>query len=230
MPLDSTAALLARSEIFADLDDEALTLLAERSFERAYRRGQRIFNQGDQAEHLFVVKEGLVKILIASRHGEEMVLATLRARECFGELALIDGGPRSASAEAIGPVRLVVLARSSWLELLHERPSITETLLISMGRMVRRLTEQASDLVLLDVQSRVAKLLMMLADERGQSRDDGLWLDLQLTQSDLASMVGGSRQTVNQALRAFERRGYLEMHGKQIVIRQPDELRRRASL
>lgn len=226
----NAGSLLAKSELFADLDIEVLEKLGQSAFFRTYGRGQRIFTQGDSGQHLFVVVEGIVKILVSSTHGDEMVLATLRAQECFGELALLDGGPRSATAEAVGEVKVLVLARTAWLELLEERPALTQNLLTSMGRMIRRLTEQAADLVLLDVQSRVAKLLLMLAEERGKELPDGLWLDLQLTQGDLAGMVGGSRQTVNQALRAFERRGYLELRGKEIVIKSREELRRRAAL
>jgi CRP-like cAMP-binding protein len=103
-------------------------------------------------------------------------------------------------------------------------------LLRSIGGVVRRLTEQASDLVFLDLHGRVAKLLLALAAERGEKRGEEIMLDLHMTQSDLAGMVGGSRQSVNQILRTFERRGYLEFHGRQVVLKEPELLRRRATL
>jgi CRP/FNR family cyclic AMP-dependent transcriptional regulator len=108
-------------------------------------------------------------------------------------------------------------------------PRVAEALLRSLGKLVRRLTEQASDLVFLDLHGRVAKLLLALAEERGESHEGGVVLDLHMTQSDLAGMVGGSRQSVNQILHAFERRGYVELHGREVVIRLPEVLRRRAT-
>ncbi len=222
----TSAQLLARSPFFAELDEATLEDLAARSIERSFKRGERIFDEGQEAEHLYVMVQGLVKILVSSRHGDEMVLDTVRPPESFGELALIDGGPRSASAEAISATKLLVISRSSWLDLISERPALRGILLRSLGQMIRRLTEQAADLVMLDVHSRVAKLLILLAEERGRPDGDGLILDLEMTQSDLADMVGGSRQTVNQALHGFEKRGYLDLRGKQIFIRSPEDLRR----
>ena len=230
MPLGRAAALLSKTELFADLDEEALNHLGSRATTRTYRRGQRIFTQGDEGDHLFVVIDGLVKILVSSPEGDDVVLATVRPQEAFGELALIDGGPRSASADALISTTVLVLSRLSWLELLRERAEVTEKLLVSLGRMVRRLTEQTTDLVLLDVQTRVAKFVYGLAESRADRRDDGWWINLQLTQSDLAAMVGGSRQTVNQALRALERRGMIELDGRQMVVRDPAGLKRRAGL
>lgn len=230
MALGRAAALLAKTELFVDLDEDALNHLGSRATTRTYRRGQRIFTQGDDGDHLFVVIEGLVKILVNSPEGEEVVLATVRPQEAFGELALIDGGARSASADALVNTTTLVLSRQSWLELIRARSEVTEKLLVSLGRMVRRLTEQTTDLVLLDVQTRVAKFVYGLAESRAERKADGWWLHLQLTQSDLASMVGGSRQTVNQALRSLERRGLIELDGRQLIVRDPEGLQRRAGL
>jgi CRP-like cAMP-binding protein len=160
-----------------------------------------------------------------------MLLATLHRADTFGELAVIDGGPRSASAEAVEPTTLLVLARSALLEVLHDHPAVTDGLLRSLGVLARRLTDQAADLVFLDLHGRVAKLLVNLVDKNESGGGAGeVVLDLHLTQGELASMVGGSRQSVNQILRAFEQLGYLELQGRRMVVRRPDLLRRRAGL
>lgn len=159
-----------------------------------------------------------------------MLLVTLGPPEIFGELALLDGGLRSASAEALEDTSLLVVTRPTFLEVLRSSPSLTEALLRTLGGLVRRLTEQTADLVFLDLYGRVAKLLVTFAQAHGETQGDEIVLDLQLTQTDIASMVGGSRQSVNQILRAFERRGYLEMHGRRIVLKRPDQLRRRAGM
>ena len=230
MRVEQAVALLGRTGLFTGLDEPSLTRLAERSVERFYRKGQMVFHQGDPGESLFIINAGLVKVYVSSEEGDEMVLVTLRAPETFGELSLIDEGSRSASAQTLERTSLLSLSRTMLLEAMRENPSLSAALLRSVGGLVRRLTEQASDLVFLDLHGRVAKLLLGLADERGDASGADIVLDLHMTQSDLAGMVGGSRQSVNQILRTFERRGYLEIHGRQVVMKQPDLLRRRASL
>ncbi len=229
MRVEQAVALLGRTQLFSGLDEASLTRLAERSIERSYRKGQIVFHQGDPGESLFVVVEGLVKVFVTSEEGDEMVLVTLASPEIFGELSLIDGGSRSASAQTLERTSLLSLTRTTLVGIMRENPALSEALLHSLGGVVRRLTEQAADLVFLDLHGRVAKLLLALAEERGERSGDEVLLDLHMTQSDVAGMVGGSRQSVNQILRSFERRGYLEFHGRQVVIKRPELLRRRAS-
>lgn len=228
MDIDGLTGILKRSQLFRELDEPTLAKLAERAVERSYRRGERIFHQGDPGDSTYVVVEGLIKVVVVSEHGDEMVLVTLREGDTFGELALIDGRPRSATAEATESSKILMVTRVTMLELFAEQPSLMDSMLRSLGSVIRRLTEQASDLVFLDLHGRVAKLLVGMAEERGTDSPDGLILDLHLTQADLASMVGGSRQSVNQILRSFEGREYLGMIGRTIVIRDLDRLRKRA--
>jgi len=230
MRVEQAVALLGRTGLFATLDKSSLARLAERTVERYYRKGQIVFYQGDPGESLFIVNPGLVKVFVSSEEGDEMVLVTIGPSETFGELSLIDQGARSASAQTLEQTSLLSLSRTTLLEVMRENPPLSEALLRSLGGVVRRLTEQASDLVFLDLHGRVAKLLLALADERGEEEDGLIVLDLHMTQSDLASMVGGSRQSVNQILRTFERRTYLEIHGRKVIIKQPELLRRRGSL
>jgi CRP-like cAMP-binding protein len=130
----------------------------------------------------------------------------------------------------VEPTRVLIITRPILLELLAAHPSLTDALLRSLGALARRLTEQAADLVFLDIHGRMAKLLLTLAEERGKDSGDGIVLDLNLTQADLAAMVGGSRQSVNQTLRSFESRGYLSIEGRIIRLKKPAELRRRAGM
>ena len=157
-----------------------------------------------------------------------MVLVTLGPRAVFGELPMIDGGVRSASAAAVEPTMVLTLKRSALLEALQSSLELADGLLRSMGSMVRRLPDQAADLVFLDLHGRVAKLLLALSEELGTSEPGGRALDLHLTQTDLANMVGGSRQSVNQVLNSFERLGYLDLDGRRILIRRPELLQKRA--
>ena len=228
MDHEQAAELLAKTQIFGEIDEDSIRKLAERATLRTYSKGQLIFHQGDLAGSLFVMREGLVKVFVTSEDGDEMVLVTLRPPDTFGELALLDGSNRSASAEALESTTVVELNRATFLDIVRSTPHMTEALLISMGAVLRRLTEQAADLVFLDLHGRVAKLLMNMADEHGSEHKDGIELDVKLTQTDIAAMVGGSRQSINQILRSFEEREYLELQGRTMLIKQPDRLRRRA--
>jgi CRP/FNR family transcriptional regulator, cyclic AMP receptor protein len=222
------AALLQNTPLFGGMPAETLQRIAEKAVRRSYGRGQIIFREEDYGDALCVVVSGLVKVYRTSPDGDEMLLVTLGPASVFGELPMVDGGPRSASAAAVEATTVLTVNRAALLEALRESPELAERLLRSLGSMVRRLTDQAADLVFLDLNGRVAKLLLRLAEERGSAEGGGRTLDLHLTQSDLANMVGGSRQSVNQVLNTFERLGYLELDGRRIVIRKPELLQRRA--
>jgi CRP/FNR family transcriptional regulator, cyclic AMP receptor protein len=230
MRTDAAVALLRRTRLFAELREETLRALADRSIERSFPRHGRLFYQGDPGSALFVLASGLVKVVVTSEEGEEMVLVTLGPGEAFGELSIVDGGPRSASAEALEPTVALMITREVLLDLATRDPGLTDALLRTLGALLRRLTEQASDLVFLDLPGRMAKLLAGLAAEHGSATADGIELDASLTQTDLAGMVGASRQSVNQILQGFARRGYLQVRGRRIVIHRLDLLRRRAGL
>jgi CRP/FNR family transcriptional regulator, cyclic AMP receptor protein len=227
---EARVELLGRTRLFAALSEPTLRALAERSVERTIPRHSRLFHQGDPGTGLFVLVSGLLKVVVTSEDGEEMVLVTLGPGEALGELSTIDGGPRSASAEALEPTVALMITRPVLLELAARDRALTEALLQALGGLLRRLTEQASDLVFLDLPGRMAKLLAGLAAERGSATAGGIELDAALTQTDLAGMVGASRQSVNQILQGFARRGYLQVQGRRIVVHRLDLLRRRAGL
>jgi CRP/FNR family cyclic AMP-dependent transcriptional regulator len=226
----SVAEALVKTELFRDLQEEVIHALAARAVSRSFRKGERIFHQGDPGDAMYVVVAGLVKVVVVAESGDEMVLVTLSPPESFGELALIDGRPRSATAEAVESTELLVLTRRTLMETLATHPSLADSMLRSLGGLIRRLTEQATDLVFLDLHGRVAKLLLGFALDAGKSTKPDTVLDLHLTQRELAAMVGGSRQSVNQILHAFEGRGYIELRGRSVVIKDPERLRRRAGL
>ena len=230
MRTEAAVGLLRRTRLFAGLAEPTLRTLADRALERSFPRHSRLFHQGDPGTGLYVVVSGLVKVVVTSEDGEEMVLVTLGPGEALGELSIVDGGPRSASAEALEPTVALLITREVLMDLATRDRGLTEALLQALGGLLRRLTEQASDLVFLDLPGRVAKLLAGLAAERGSATADGIELDATLTQTDLAGMVGASRQSVNQILQGFARRGYLQVRGRRIIIHRLDLLRRRAGL
>jgi CRP/FNR family transcriptional regulator, cyclic AMP receptor protein len=227
---DRAAELLANTRLLRGLDKSSIARLAEKAIERTYGKGQLLFYQGDPGEALFVMVEGLVKVFVTSEDGEEMVLVTVQPGDVFGELSLIDGGPRSASAQALEVTKVLVVTRTALLDLLAADVALAEAMLRSVGQSLRRLTEQAADLVFLDLNGRVAKLVVGFAEKQGADDAGEIVLDLHMTQSDIAGMVGGSRQSVNHILKTFERRGYVDLDGRHIRVRELDLLRKRAGM
>jgi CRP/FNR family transcriptional regulator, cyclic AMP receptor protein len=168
-----------------------------------------------------VLLEGSVKLVVCSRDGELIELHRHDAPAIFGELALLDAGPRSASAEAVERSTLLVVTRPELLRLLRAEDQVAEALLRTLGAMVRRTTRQISDLAFLSLQGRVAAKLLDLAEPDGSRTR-------RFTQVELATMVGGARQTVNQALRSLESRGYIRSAGRAFELLDREQLRRLA--
>ena len=220
------AALLARTDLFSVLDETTLDQVASRIRMRVVDRGQTIFVQDEPGDRMYVLAEGAVKLVVRSAQGEVVELARHSPPAAFGELALLDGGPRSATAEAVERSTLLVMTRDDLIGLLHSQIQLVDTVLRSLGRIVRRANRLTGDLIFLDLQGRVAHRLLELAGA-GKDQDAGLRTG-RLTQTELANMVGGSRQSVNLALRTLEERGCIRVAGQTIELLDPDELRRRA--
>jgi CRP-like cAMP-binding protein len=227
--VDDAIRLLRETAMFAGIDDAAAGQLGSRLVRRTYRRGQPLFHQGDPGDALYVLVDGSVAVVVSSENGDRMVLTTLHAPDVLGEIALLDGGVRSASAEAVEETAALVLSRATFLDLMREHPTLVDQLLRALGGLVRRLSEQASDFVFLDLPGRVAKVLLRLAEDSGPEVE-GVPVEVAVTQGRLAEMAGGSRQSVNQILQTFQQRGLLELQGRRVLICRPDQLRRRAGI
>lgn len=215
------AERLRRLPLFARLSEPELLDLARRVRPKSFRRAETIFRKDDQGTHLYLVLEGSVKIALPGEHGQEALVALVRAGEFFGELALLDLSPRSASATALEDTRAVLLARDDFLAFLETHPAAMRVVLETLARTIRRLSDRVEDLVFLDVPSRVAKYLLDLAQLDGS---DGL--ELTLTQDELAAFIGASRVSVNRVLGDLERRELITIRRRHIVIRDRERLAR----
>jgi CRP/FNR family transcriptional regulator, cyclic AMP receptor protein len=224
--LQQKAEVLARTELFKGVDEAARRLIAERVAERVVERGRSVFIQDEPGDRMYVLAEGAVKLYISSRDGGIVELVRHRPPAVFGELALLDGGPRSASAEAVERSALLVVTRAELLRLLRSEEQVAEALLRLLGAIVRRTTRQVTDLVFLDLQGRVARQLLLLAEDGNGSGAS----TRRVTQGDLATMVGGARQTVNQVLKSLEARGYIRTTGHAFELRDREQLQRIANV
>lgn len=220
MPLGSPVLQsLSGIPFFGGLEPAALERLAASMRARRFRRGEVIFHIGDPGDALFVIVSGDVKISLPSETGDEAILATLRPGDVFGELALLDGAPRSASATALGATETVVLPRDRFRELLASEAGFRDALLASIAGELRRLTHHVEELHFLDITGRLAARLVRLAEEGGTPMPDGaIQLRANLTQADLAAMVGCTRQSVNKLLGQFTDDGLVRPEREGIVI------------
>lgn len=226
MPLNAPVLeSLAAIPFFAGLDAAALERVAASMRSRRFRRGEVIFHIGDPGDALFVILSGEVKISLPSETGEEAILTTLGGGGVFGELALLDGAPRSASATALGPTDVVVLPREQFRDLIATEAGVRDALLGAIAGELRRLTRHVEDLHFLDITGRLAARLVRLAEEGGTPTGDGaIRLRASLTQGDLAAMVGCTRQSVNKLLGQFTDDGLIRLERDGIVVTDLDGL------
>jgi CRP/FNR family transcriptional regulator len=220
--------VLARVPLFAALNDEAASSLAAVMTTRSVPRGHVVFREGEAGDRLFVVIDGKVKISRAAVDGRENLLAVLGSTEMFGELSLFDPGPRTATVTTVTDASLASLDHDDLRPLLLERPGVAVQLLQALAQRLRRTNEAMADLVFTDVPGRVAKALLDLAEKFGVSDADGIRVQHDLTQEELAQLVGASRETVNKALSEFANRGWLRLEGRTVLLLDSDRLTRRA--
>lgn len=214
-----TADSLPAIPLFAGLAPDALEPLAASMRTRRFRRGEVLFHVGDPGDALFVVISGEVKISLPSETGDEAILASLGPGEVFGELALLDGAPRSATATALVATETVMLPRDRFQELMATEAAVRDALLASIATELRRLTRHVEDLHFLDITGRLAARLVRLAADGGTARPDGsVRLRTTLTQGELAAMVGCTRQSVNKLLGQFADDGLVRVDRDGIVI------------
>jgi len=212
-------------EMFAGLEPEVRQRVVAAAVPRSYRKGQMLCVENDPGESLIVLKRGAVAVYRTSQSGERAMLTVLRPPGVLGEVSLLDGSPRSASAEAIEDCTTLALSRAAFMDLVHSNPKILDAVMRSLGVLIRRLTEQNADHVFLDLPGRVAKALVWLAAD-----NHAPMVTIELNQSQLAEMAGGSRQSVNQAIGSFASRGWLRTEGRRIVVTDLAALRRRAGM
>ncbi len=192
-------------------------------------RGTTVFSEGEPGDSLFIILDGKVKIVRRAADGRENVLSVMGPSDQFGELSIFDPGPRTATATALTDVSLAKMSQQALLPWIDAHPEIGVQLLQVLARRLRRTNDTVADLIFTDVPGRVAKSLLGMADRFGSRDDSGLLrVTHDLTQEELAQLVGASRETVNKALADFAHRGWLRLEGKAVLVLDEDRLRRRA--
>jgi len=219
---------LMQAPLFSALDAEAATALRASMVERRVARGDTIFVEGEPGDRMYVILDGKVKLGQTSTDGRESLLAVLGPGEVFGELSLFDPGPRTATATAVTDVVVIGLGHDNLRPWLAGRPEVAESLLQALAQRLRRTNELLADLVFSDVPGRVAKALLDLAEKFGEPGPDGVVVHHDMTQEELAQLVGASRETVNKALADFSQRGWIHLESRSVVLLEPERLEKRA--
>jgi CRP-like cAMP-binding protein len=220
--------IIKQAPLFSALDEEAAAALRSTMTEVSLGRGQVLFREGDAGDRLYVVADGKLKLGRTSSDGRENLLAVLGPGEMFGELSLFDPGPRTSTATAVTDTHLLALSHPDLKPWLNSRPEVAISLLQQISRRLRRSNAAVADLVFSDVPGRVAKALLDLSERFGVQADGGLLVAHDLTQEELAHLVGASRETVNKALADFAGRGWLRLEPRAVVLMDIERLQRRA--
>ena len=220
--------ILARAGIFQGVDPDAAMALGSQLETVDYPRGSAIFSEGELGDRLYIVVVGKVKLGRRSADGRENLLSVLGPSDMFGELSVFDPGPRTSTATAVTDVQLATMERNTLLQWIRARPEIAEQLLRVLARRLRRTNNNLADLIFTDVPGRVAKALLQLAQRFGTQEAGSLRVTHDLTQEEIAQLVGASRETVNKALADFAHRGWLRLEGNSVLISDSERLARRA--
>ena len=213
--------LIRGTELFGSLDDDSLLHVAQSSRSRELRRGDVLFKEGAEPEHLYVVEDGRIAIASKSIDGRESVFALMERGELFGEMGLLDGLGRSAEARALEPSQVIEVPYGPVRSIFEAHPSLLWGVVALLAGRIRSMDSALADSMFLDVTGRTAKRLLDMAGENDE-------FQIPVTQEELAGMVGASRERVNKAISSFVRLGWIDQSDRRYVILDREQLTRRA--
>ena len=219
---------LRSAPLFTALDDDAAAAMRASMIEVRMAKGDVLFTEGEVGDKLFLIESGKIKLGHTAADGRESLIAVLGAGEMLGELSLFDPGPRTATAVAVTKTKVLSMGHEALLPWLVGRPDMAVALLTALARRLRRTNEAMADLVFSDVPGRVAKALLELGSKFGDETPEGLLVSHDLTQEELAQLVGASRETVNKALADFSQRGWIRIEQRQVTLMDVPRLEQRA--
>jgi CRP/FNR family cyclic AMP-dependent transcriptional regulator len=227
---DERVALLQQAPLFSVLDTPDLQFLATKFSRLRYQRGEMIFREGESADWLFFIADGRVKLSIASTSGSELLIGVLGKGQIFGELAVIDRGPRAMDARAMEHSVVFALSSDVFWTLIENRPALARRLLELMARRLRRADQQSQDLVFFDAPTRLARKLLQLAEDHGEPTGiaDEVRLTVKITQEEVAQMIGVTRGSANRLIAHFAGREWIDWNDGYPILRSPASLLRRS--
>jgi CRP/FNR family cyclic AMP-dependent transcriptional regulator len=224
---NQTTRALNAVPLFANLPAAVVEAIAAKVRRRRYADGEVIYHEGDPGRSLCIIESGRVKAVSVSEQGQEALLAVMGPGEFFGELALFDDMPRSVDIVTMEATMTLNLAREDFFAIIDRFPAVSRQIFSVLAAQIRRLTNEVSDIVFLNLDARIAKRLLELAESHGADTPEGRRIELTLSQAELGSMVGATRESVNQCLRRFQDAGLILLARRRITLVKPDGLQRR---
>jgi CRP/FNR family cyclic AMP-dependent transcriptional regulator len=219
--------LLAQIPLFKNLGSEVLADLATLLREQKVKKGDVLFRKKSEGNALYFIREGAIKIVLPSRLGDERIVTIFSEGNFFGEMALLDGMPRSADAVAIKPSRIFILDRIDFLRFLKKNDTAMEKILSTLSTRLRKTDELLEDTTFLNIPARFAKKLMEIGETFGRKDGESLKISLRLSQQELADMVRATRESINKELRTLREKGLVSVTDKHIHIHNTERLKRR---
>ena len=204
--------------LFSSLKDEELEVLANIGSIHNYNKENILMSVDEEGDSLYIITEGRVKVSVFSESGKEIIFSILRDGDFFGEMALLDGQPRSANITATEDSKVFILHRKDFANLLEKYPRISIKLLEELSLRLRKTDQRLESIALLDVTGRIATVLVQLGEEQGQETHEGVLIRSRPTHQEIANMVGTTRETVTRVLKQLELKGYINMTGKDVII------------
>jgi len=228
MSIFSPQQLLNKIPLFKSLSDSDLKSLSECVRLQSLKKGQTLFQKGDEGSSLYIIKQGTIKIVLPSRLGDEVIVTIFSKGDFFGEMALFDGQPRSADALSMESSKIYVLRRNDFLLFLHSNINAMKSILSQLTKRLRNTDDFLEGTCFLSVSARLAKKLMDLAEAYGRKDGDGIYIDLNLTQKELGDMIGSTRESINKELKILRDKGLITNQENKIQIIDMVRLKRRA--
>lgn len=226
--MEGVQDILARAGIFQGVNPQAVDTLIKQMEGVRFPRGATIFEEGEPGDRLYIITSGKVKLARHASDGRENLLTVMGPSDMFGELSIFDPGPRTSSAVCVTEVQGATMDSTMLRGWVDAHPEIAQQLLRVLARRLRRTNNSLADLIFTDVPGRVAKTLLQLANRFGSQEGGALRVNHDLTQEEIAQLVGASRETVNKALATFAHRGWIRLEGKSVLIVDTEHLARRA--
>lgn len=218
MNFEKLATFFAEGTLFNNLSKEELNQLAQIARERRFDRGQVIFYEGDLGGSLYIIVTGSVKIVIMADDGREHILGLLHQGDFFGEVSLIDGEPRSATAIALDNVSVVMISRDDFIRLLRENPEMSLKIMVTLCERLRKTDKHVESLAFLSAPGRVAQVLLNLAESHAAGQDKNITVSHKITRQEFASLAGTSRETLTRVLMDFQDDGLIKLEKNKIHI------------
>ena len=224
---EASRQALQKVPLFESLNEQELNLLGNVSSVKGFDKNQTIIQKSDEGDTFFSIISGKVKVILSDEEGKEYIVGILKPLEFFGELALLDGEPRSAYVVALERTDVLVLKREDFLHLIITNPELCIKIVGVLGRRLRKANEHIESLVFLDVCGRLARLILDLGEQQGKRTDDGTLIEIEYSRTELANLIGTTRETLTRALKTLETMGYIAIRKNKIIITNEPGLRTR---